>query len=348
MSTIKFQNLFLYLFSITSLLFVLPNSTVAVPIGVCYGRVGNNLPPPPTVVKLLTSKGIKNVRIFDTDPETLKAFSGSGISLMVGVPNEVLPFLANGNANNSLQWLESNIFAHIHHEQIKYIAVGNEVFLKDPFYTTYVVPAILNLYEALTMVNLGKTIKLSSPQAASVLLSSYPPSSAKFDPYVESSLVPLLQFLYDSRSPFMVNVYPYISYVNNLKNVNINYALFKSKDHPMRDGDLTYTGLFDASIDSFVYAMEKEGFPGVKVVVSETGWPTAGGEGASVENALIYNEEMVRKVVRDVGTPKRPKEMLETYLFDIFDENQKSGQEYEKHFGLFGVNGNNVYNLSFN
>ncbi|XP_048233110.1 glucan endo-1,3-beta-glucosidase-like isoform X2 [Ricinus communis] len=177
---IRIQHLFLYPFSIVFLLFVLPSSTAAAPIGVCYGRVANNLPPPSSFVKLLNSNGIKNVRIFDADPETLKAFSGSRISLVVGVPNENLRFLADADVKASLDWLQSNIFAHIPPSRVKYIAVGNEVLLKNPFYTRYVVPAMMNLYEALTMLNLESSIKLSSPQAASVLSSSYPPSSAAF------------------------------------------------------------------------------------------------------------------------------------------------------------------------
>ncbi|XP_021635191.2 glucan endo-1,3-beta-glucosidase-like [Hevea brasiliensis] len=338
---------FLYLFPPASLLFIiLPNSIVGAPVGICYGRVASNLPPPSTVVNLLKSNGINDVRIFDADPETLLSFSGTGISLMVGVPNESLPSLANGNADTSAQWLQSNIFAYIPATQVKYIAVGNEVFLKDPFFTPYVVPALLNLYHALEILNLGNSIKLSSPQAASVLSSSYPPSSGMFDPYLESVIVPLLQFLYDSRSPFMVNAYPYISYVNNLKHVELDYALFKSRN-PMQDGALEYRNLLDASVDALVYAMERERFSGIKVVVTETGWPTAGGEAASVENALAYNKEVVRRVVNDVGTPKRPREGMEAYLFSVYDENGKNGEDYEKHFGIFGLDGNKVYDLSF-
>ncbi|KAJ9169554.1 hypothetical protein P3X46_017735 [Hevea brasiliensis] len=316
---------FLYLFPPASLLFIiLPNSIVGAPVGICYGRVASNLPPPSTVVNLLKSNGINDVRIFDADPETLLSFSGTGISLMVGVPNESLPSLANGNADTSAQWLQSNIFAYIPATQVKYIAVGNEVFLKDPFFTPYVVPALLNLYHALEILNLGNSIKLSSPQAASVLSSSYPPSSGMFDPYLESVIVPLLQFLYDK----------------------LDYALFKSRN-PMQDGALEYRNLLDASVDALVYAMERERFSGIKVVVTETGWPTAGGEAASVENALAYNKEVVRRVVNDVGTPKRPREGMEAYLFSVYDENGKNGEDYEKHFGIFGLDGNKVYDLSF-
>jgi len=128
---------------------------------------------------------------------------------MVDIPNEDLPSLATGTLNFSLEWLQSNIFSNIPTAQVKYIAVGNEVFLKDPFYTPYVVRAMMNLYQALQMLNLVPSIKLSSPQAASVLSLSYPPSSAAFDPYLHSVMIPLMKFLHDTGSPFMDNVYPF-------------------------------------------------------------------------------------------------------------------------------------------
>ncbi|XWS34790.1 hypothetical protein CRYUN_Cryun21dG0067600 [Craigia yunnanensis] len=335
----------LVLFSIVFLL--LPSEAVSATLGICYGRVANNLPPTFEVINILKSNGISNVRIFDADPVTLQSFSGTGINLMIGVPNEILPSLASGTPIFALQWLQTNIFAHIFPSQIRYIAVGNEVFLKDPFYAPYVVPAIVNLYQALQTVNLGSTIKLSSPQAASVLSVSYPPSLGAFDPSLRSVLFPLLSFLYDTKSPFMVNVYPYFSYTSSLKHVSLDYALFRSEE-TVQDGMLMYGNLFDASIDAVVYAMEKEGFTEVPVVVSETGWPKGGDVAASAENALAYNENVVTRVVSNAGTPKRPGVGNEVYLFDLFDENGKGGDECEKHFGIFGSDGVKAYNLRFN
>ncbi|KAG2707565.1 hypothetical protein I3760_05G153000 [Carya illinoinensis] len=319
----------------------------AAPIGICYGRVANNLPSPPSVIDLLKSNNIRYVRLFDADPTTLKSFSGTRINLVIGVPNEILPCLASNPTNASLDWLRSNIFAHVPANQVRYIRVGNEVFLKDQLFTPYVVPAILNLYQALQTLGLTDSIKLSSPQAASVVVNSYPTSSATFDPYIESAIIPLLRYLYECRSPFMVNVYRYFSYVNKGNRVSLDYALFRS-DNAVRDGAMEYTNLFDASVDAFVYAMEKAGFPGIPVVVTETGWPTRGGEGASPENALAYNGNVVKRAVNEVGTRRRPRNGVEVYLFDLFDENKKGGEVYEKHFGIYGVDGVRAYNLSFN
>lgn len=320
---------------------------VAAPIGVCYGRVANNLPPPSSAVNILKSNKITRARVFDTDPNVLKAFSGTGIELMIDVPNEALPSLASGNSNSAIAYLQSNIFAYVPAKQVRYIAVGNEILLKDPFYTPHVVPAMTNLYQALLKMNLAGTIKLSTPHAASVLSSSSPPSAGAFDPNLRNSMLPLLNFLQDTMSPFMVNVYPYLSYVGDFKYVPVDYALFRSSN-AIQDGAYRYTNMFDASIDAFVYAMEKEGFAGIPVLVAETGWPTSGGVGASPGNAWAYNSNVIKKVLGNAGTPKRPGVGVEVYLFDVFDENEKVGDEYERHFGIFGLNGAKAYGLSFN
>ncbi|OMO78255.1 Glycoside hydrolase, family 17 [Corchorus capsularis] len=330
-----------------SLFLLLPSEAVAASVGICYGRVANNLPPIFDVINILKSNNVSDVRIFDADPTTLQAFSGTGIKFMIGVPNEMLDAIAQGTPFFALQWLQTNILSHIFPNQVKYIAVGNEVFLKDPYYAPYVVPAIVNLYQALQHLNLHESIKLSSPQAASILSISYPPSSGTFNPSLRSNLLPLLRFLYDTQSPFMVNVYPYFSYTSSMEHVSLDYALFRA-EKTVQDGRLMYGNLFEASVDAFLYAIEKEGFGEMEVVVSETGWPKGGGVAASVENALAYNENVVRRAVSNVGTPKRPGEGLEVYLFDLFDENEKSGNECEKHFGIFGPDGIKAYDLRFN
>ncbi|KAL6189862.1 hypothetical protein ACLB2K_036263 [Fragaria x ananassa] len=325
---------------------LLPTSSATPrPIGICYGRVANNLPPPTATVSILKANNITNVRLFNADPATLSSFSNTGITVMIGVPNEILPTLTTASA--ATEWLQSYIFAIVPPNQVLYIAVGNEVFLKDPYYTPHVVPAIISLHQSLQTLNLADTIKLSSPQAASVLSISYPPSSASFDPDLKPFLLPLFRFLHDTASPFMVNLYPYFSYLKNRPYLSVDYALFRDPNY-VHDGALVYENLFDASVDAFVSALEREGFGDVEVVVSETGWPTSGGEAASVGNALAYNREVVRRSVEGVGTPKKAGAGVEVYLFDLFDENEKSGEECERHFGIFGPDGLKAYDLSFN
>ncbi|XP_010682549.1 glucan endo-1,3-beta-glucosidase isoform X2 [Beta vulgaris subsp. vulgaris] len=322
------------------------NRSQAASVGICYGRIGNNLPPPSTIVSLLQSNEVTTVRIFKPEPELLNSFSDSEIKLMIGVPNEMLPLLASNPVEFSLQWLQDNIFAFLPPTQIKYLAIGNEVFIKDPYYTPFVVPSVYNLHQALISLSLDEIIKISTPLAASVLSTSFPPSNGTFNPDLLPQIIPLLRFLKDHDSPLMINVYPFFSYINNKKDIGLDYALFNTQG-VLLDNGLFYNNLFDATLDSFVAAMEREGFRGIRLVVTETGWPTAGGEAASLENARVYNGNVVKRALGDFGTPMRPSAGVEVFLFDLFDEDEKDGEEYEKHFGVFALNGVKAYDVNF-
>ncbi|KAI3744618.1 hypothetical protein L1987_57704 [Smallanthus sonchifolius] len=224
---------------------------VAVPIGICYGRVANNLPPPTDAINIITTNRISSIRLFNPEPNSLQPFSGTGIQLAIGVPNEDLPSIAAVTTTTANNWLQSNIFVHV------------------------------------------------SPRPNPIL------SGRKR-----------------------------------------NSALFSSGSE-LNDQNLVYANLFDQTVDAFLFAMEREGYGGIRVVVTETGWPTAGGEVASGENALAYNGNVVKRSLDNVGTPKRPGIGVEVFLFDLFDENEKMGNEFEKHFGMFGINGVKAYDLMF-
>ncbi|PQQ08998.1 glucan endo-1 3-beta-glucosidase 14-like [Prunus yedoensis var. nudiflora] len=51
--------------------------------GINYGRIADNIPSPDKVATLLRAAKIKNVRIYDADHSVLKAFSGTGLDLVV-------------------------------------------------------------------------------------------------------------------------------------------------------------------------------------------------------------------------------------------------------------------------
>ncbi|PHU29629.1 Glucan endo-1,3-beta-glucosidase [Capsicum chinense] len=95
------------------------------------------------------------------------------------------------------------------------------------------------------------------------------------------------------------------------------------------------------------FAIEKARGPNVEIVVSETGWPSEGNPSATKENAQTYYRNLVNHVKGGVGIPKKPGKIIETYLFAMFDENQKQGEATEKHFGLFYPNKTAKYDLKF-
>ncbi|VFQ88446.1 unnamed protein product [Cuscuta campestris] len=88
-------------------------------------------------------------------------------------------------------------------------------------------------------------------------------------------------------------------------------------------------------------------FPGIDVVVSETGWPSAGGEAAETENAVAYYRNIIAHVKGNAGTPFKPGKPIEAYLFAMFDEDLKTGAEVEKHWGLFYPDQTPKYPINF-
>ncbi|EYU33669.1 hypothetical protein ABFS82_08G172800 [Erythranthe guttata] len=317
-------------------------------VGVNYGRLADNLPPPQQVVQLLQSQGIARVKIFDTDAAVLSALGGSGISVTVAMPNEQLSSAAADQSFTDT-WVQSNILPYHPNTIVDAIAVGNEVFA-DPANTAFLVPAMKNVYASLVKYDVASTIKVSSPVAMGALQSSYPPSSGSFEPdLVEPVMKPMLEFLQQTGSFFMANVYPFFAYIGNTDTISLDYALLRDNGGNV-DGNngLVYKSLFDAQLDAVYAAITALGFPEMKVVVGETGWPSIGDEGevgASVENAAAYNGNLVRRVLTGGGTPLRPDVPIDVYLFALFNENQKPGPTSERNYGLFYPNEEKVYDI---
>ncbi|XP_042495666.1 glucan endo-1,3-beta-glucosidase 12-like [Macadamia integrifolia] len=319
--------------------------------GVNYGRVANNLPSAVSVVQLLKSQGLERVKLYDTDPSVLKALAGSGIKVVVDLPNEKL-YIAAKRPSFAYAWVQKNVVAYYPATQIHAIAVGNEVFVDPDNVTEYLVPAMKNVQAALVKFNLHSSVKVSSPIALSALQNSYPSSAGSFKPeLIESVIKPMLDFLRQTGSYLMVNAYPFFAYSANADVISLDYALFRENPGVVDAGNgLRYFNLFDAQVDAVFEAMSALKFDDLGMMVTETGWPSKGDEnevGASEENAAAYNGNLVRKILTAEGTPLRPKADIEVYLFALFNENKKPGPSSERNYGLFYPNEEKVYDIPF-
>nr|XP_048323702.1 glucan endo-1,3-beta-glucosidase-like isoform X3 [Ziziphus jujuba var. spinosa] len=265
-------------------------------IGVCNGRLGNNLPSEADAVQFFKDNGITRMRIYEPYQSTLQALRGSNIELTIGILNKNLQGLNDPAA--ATDWVQKNVrdFPDV---KFRYIAVGNEVHVEDAE-TRYLLPAMQNIQSAISAANLQDQIKVSTAIYSGLLENSFPPSTSAF------------------RGGTVVH------------DPNTN---------------LDYQNLFDALVDSVYAALEKAGGQNLKVVVSESGWPSEGGADASVSNAQTYYKNLIDHVKN--GTPKRSG-AIETYLFAMFDENTKDGNEVERHFGLFTADKQPKYQLNFN
>ncbi|CAN1134516.1 Glucan endo-1,3-beta-glucosidase, basic isoform [Linum perenne] len=305
--------------------------------------LGDNLPPATEVVSLYNHYNIRRMRIYDPNPDALRALNGSRIDLIVGVPNDQLQGIAiNHGAADS--WVQTNILNHLHGVRFRYIAVGNEITPTSPF-AKFLYPAMVNIQNSISRHPAAKHIKVSSAFIYGVIGVSYPPSQGQFNKDYWPIVEPILKFLIKNRSPLLLNVYPFFAYFFNPGQVRLDYALFTAPAGLVPDPPLGYGNLFDAMVDAAYSALEKAGAGDLTIVVAETGWTTAGaGNATTVENARLYNNNLVKHVER--GTPKRPGKEIETYLFGLFDEDLKS-PETEKHWGLFTPDKKHKYPINF-
>ncbi|KAK7264062.1 hypothetical protein RJT34_31665 [Clitoria ternatea] len=308
-------------------------------IGACYGVNGDNLPSKQEVVDLYKSNGISGMRIYGPDGDTLEALKGSNIELIIDVPRETLQVLTDVSAAND--WVNEFITPYSQDVNFKYIAVGNEIRPGENE-AQYVLPAMTNIQSAISSANLQGQIKVSTAIDATLTTNTYPPSNGVFTDAAGPYIKPIINFLVENGSPLLVNVYPYFAYINDQKDITLEYAIFLQQG----TNEAGYQNLFDAMLDSFYAALESVGASNLNIVVSESGWPSEGGDGATGESAATYYGNLITHAKG--GTPKRPNGPIETYLFAMFDENKKPGAETEQHFGLFRPDKLPKYQISFN
>lgn len=344
-------------------------------VGVCYGRNGDNLMDPASVVQLLKKNGITTVRVYDTDPGVLNAMKNTGIKMVVAVPNEMLPSAA-GDPDWAIQWAKKNLLPYYPATDIRGVTVGNEVFKQANEHTSKLVPAMKNVQAALASLGLADAVKVTTPIAFDALKpSSFPPSAGEFkDDIAQSVMSPMMDFLEQTGSYLMVNIYPYYAYSSSNGAMDLNYVTFRPNDGVVdSQTGLTYYSLFEAQLDTVYYAMERLGSsssssnhtmkmrmlrgrgrrpPPKPKVAAKTGESNLGcsycpqSVGITKEDIQAYNNNLIKHAVSGAGTPYLPDMEVSVYIFELFNENEKPTAQ-EQNYGLFYPNGQPVYQVDF-
>ncbi|KAL4336151.1 hypothetical protein GQ457_07G040180 [Hibiscus cannabinus] len=352
-------------------------------VGVAYGTDADNLPSPDKVAQLVRNHNIQYIRIYDTNPQVLNAFKNTGIEFTVGVHNSDLPAFQSQSYVDS--WLTNSILPFYQATKITHITVGNEVTESSDNAANLVVAAMRNVVSALKKSNLQDSIKVSTPLSFGVLSNSFPPSAGAFKSSLAYVLNPLLEFLDENRSPFMVNLYPYSAVKDDS---SLKFALFLPSDQVFVDQNtgLRYDNMFDAQLDAVHFAIsnqfrktrnildaqldvnrfsltDQSSISDMKTIVTETGYPKGGSPEhgfATIDNARIYNTNLIRHVTSGSpttsmpagvhlmsGTPAKPNGEVDVYIFSLFDENLKQRSDIEGHWGIFYPDMTPAYNLEF-
>ncbi|KAK2965841.1 hypothetical protein RJ640_003561 [Escallonia rubra] len=343
-------------------------------IGANWGNQATHPLPPAVVVNMLRANGIQKVKLFDAESATLTALRGSGIEVMVGIPNEMLYSLANSVAAAE-RWVAKNVSAHVSSNSVniksedrdyvesqqpiehtglvtslnleRYVAVGNEPFLSafNGSFLGTTLPALQNIQAALIKAGLGNQVKVTVPLNADVYQSSTSlPSTGDFRPDIHDLMLEIVKFLNDNGAAFTINIYPFISLYKD-PNFPADYAFFDGYSSPINDNGRIYENVFDANHDTLVWALQKYGYGNMSIIVGEIGWPTDGDRNANVQLAQRFNQGFMSHVGK--GTPMRPVP-VDAYMFSLIDEDAKSIQpaNFERHWGIFYYDGTPKYNLS--
>ncbi|KAJ4836703.1 hypothetical protein Tsubulata_014865 [Turnera subulata] len=319
-------------------------------IGVNWGTVSSHKLKPSTVVDLLKQNRIEKVKLFGSDPDVLQTLMGSGIQVMVGIPNEMLATISSSTAASDL-FVRQNVSRYMVKGgvDIRYIAVGNEPFLTSYAgqFQSLVVPALLNLQQSLARANLAAYVKLVVPCNADAYESSLP-SQGAFRPELTQIMTQLVSFLNSNGSPFVVNIYPFLSLYGN-SDFPQDYAFFEGTSHAVTDGPNVYSNAFDGNFDTLVAALTKIGYGQMPIVIGEIGWPTDGAPGANLTAARVFNQGLIYHILSNKGTPLRPGvPPMDIYLFSLLDEGAKSvlPGNFERHWGIFSFDGQAKYALN--
>ncbi|KAK1367370.1 Glucan endo-1,3-beta-D-glucosidase [Heracleum sosnowskyi] len=313
-------------------------------LGVNWGTMATHKLKPEDVVQMLKDNGIQKVKLFDAEQSTMSALAGSGIEVMIAIPNDQLESM--NSYKRAKKWVQHNVTRYNFHGgvNIKYVAVGNEPFLKsynNSFLNT-TFPALQNIQNAINEAGYGDTIKATVPLNADVYGSpedNSVPSAGRFRQDILDQMTQIVKFLSDNKAPFTVNIYPFLSLYGN-DNFPIDYAFFDGVTLPIHDNGIDYQNVFDANFDTLVSSLKAAGYGDLPIVVGEVGWPTDGDKNANIGYALRFYNGLLPRLAANKGTPLRPG-FIEVYLFGLIDEDAKSiaPGNFERHWGIFRYDG---------
>lgn len=321
-------------------------------MGINIGTHVSNLPLASDVVSMLKPYKITHIRLYDANAQFLKAFANSGTEVMVGVTNEEVLKIGK-SPSVAAAWVNKNVALYIPATNITAIAVGNEVLTSIPNAAPVLIRAMKYLHKALVAANLNLQVKVSAPQSMDVILTSFPPSTATFNSSLNPAIYQLLQFLKNTSSYYMLNVYPYYGYTKGNGIFPLDYALFRplSINRQIVDPNtlLHYNNMLDAMLDATYHSIKALKFSGIPIVVTESGWPWSGGASepyATKQNAEIYVNNLISRVLNGSGTPSEPTKPVNTYIYELFSEDQKPGRMSETTWGVLSTEGSAIYRLS--
>ncbi|KAH7854394.1 hypothetical protein Vadar_013309 [Vaccinium darrowii] len=313
---------------------------------------------PSHVASALQSLHVSSVHLPNPDPDSIRSFAYSNISLLLSLPNSLLPYLAQNRSNAEL-YLYTHVVPFHPRSRISAISVGTDALRHPIDLSDLILPAVQNIHLSLRHLGITDIAVSTTFTFTTVLTDSFPPSSAEFQaPIADLIINQLLDFLQHTNSSFFININPYDVYKAKPE-IPIGFALFRQTPFNYRDDTVTgvrYRNLFDAMVDSVITAMAVAGHENIPVVVTETGWPSGPVAGdkksdpdATEVFAEVYVNGLIEHLKSGLGTPLRKEGVAQTYIYELFDTDEKveNGTAPQPYYGILYPNMTTKFYVDF-
>ncbi|CAI9786355.1 unnamed protein product [Fraxinus pennsylvanica] len=319
-------------------------------IGVNYGDQSSELPQPADTVNLLKTTTIAKVRLLGSaDQSMIKALENTNIELVMGLDNTEILWVASG-PDAASQWVNSKLLPYYPASKIIIITVGNEVLTaENQNVISALLPAMQNIQNALNTASLGEKIKVTTVHSMAVLGQFSPPSSGAFHVSFVDAMKDLLKFQSAHGSPFLINAFPFYEYKSNPTPETLAFCLFQPNSGQLDSkSNITYMNMFDVEVDAVRSALNAMGYKDMEIVVAQTGWPYEHSRdevGPSLDNAKAYVGNLINHLRSNVGTPLMPGKSVDTYIYELYDEDEPMGPSSisDQSFGIFNSDSSPLY-----
>ncbi|CAJ1970975.1 unnamed protein product [Sphenostylis stenocarpa] len=297
----------------------------------------------------LRQMNARSLRLEDADPSITRSLLYTNTTLFLTIPNYMVSQMAQ-NLSVAQSWLYTHVVPFYPRVKITTISVGNAFPDVHPESLNDLLPAISNVHVSLRDLGIRKIKVSTSFSFVTALSSPFPPSNAQFqEPPGVTLFGPLLQFLQDTNSSFLINLYPYNLYRLNPE-IPLGIALFQEYPFNFRDDFTTgvrYRNLFDVMVDAVISALAVAGYESVPLVVTETGWPSFSSSGnefdANLGYAEIYLKGLVKHLKTGMGTPLLKDGVREVFVYEMFDKDEGR----ERSWGVLYANGTAKFRVDF-
>nr|XP_027076849.1 glucan endo-1,3-beta-glucosidase 8-like [Coffea arabica] len=313
-------------------------------LGMNWGRLATQRMIPSMVVDLLMQNKINYVKLYSASDNVLEAFSETDVGLEVTMPNLYTQKLKN--QADVIDWVVQIIVRHpnVH---FMYVCIGTQPLSITFSNQTY--PEAIQVLDwtqrALNLINKSE-IKATMSHFTDVLIPVKKPSEGAFRANLEPNMTRSCQILQSNNAPIGLDVFPLLS-VNDLFNGDTEFAFFENNSTSVfKDGDKTYSNVFEVMYDMFDVALEKVGCPNMTIIVDAIGWPTDGIKDGNIPNAQRFHQGLAKFVASKKGTPRRPGP-IDAYIHNLSDENKinKSAGSFRRHWGIYKFDGQPKFNF---